>query len=447
MHRALAPVLATVSLAAVAAPLSATRPDSDTLSLADCTWIASKIYASVQVYFAHWEGVPDLDLDAAYRSYLERATASPDRMAFDLASLEFLARLRNGHSDFNDPWLWQNHGAPLGFALTRLGGSWVVGESRLAELSAGDVVTRIDGMPAEAFLSERMRYVSASSDEARRVKLFWRPFLFPVRFTLTLADGREVEIRRGDQELTPTEPRTLESRTLGDGVPYLYIPSFGEPANERAAVDFVRQHGEAPVLIIDVRRNGGGTTPIQLIRALMDRPYRDWTQSTALDIALFGAYRQIAASVQPGQLDDYIRGYLDAFTGFEHPRLIMPGAVNPPGDSPYRGGLVLLADFGCASACEDFLMPFKQSGRGTIIGSRTRGSTGQPYLYEFDNGMSFRVSSKRVYLPDGSPFEGVGIVPDIVVEPTAAELESGRDAALARALALALGERSGARLP
>lgn len=45
-------------------------------------------------------------------------------------------------------------------------------------------------------------------------------------------------------------------------------------------------------------------------------------------------------------------------------------------------------------------MPFKQSGRATIVGSCSRGSTGQPYLYRFDNGMSFRVSTKRVYLPD-----------------------------------------------
>ncbi len=139
----------------------------------------------------------------------------------------------------------------------------------------------------------------------------------------------------------------------------------------------------------------------------------------------------------PDRLDDYLRGYLDAFSGFEHPLLMFPGTLNEPGESAYPGQLVLLADFGCNSACENFLLPFHQSGRATIVGERTRGSTGQPYLYDFDNGMSFRVSSKRVYFPDGSPFEGVGIVPDIVVEPSRQDLERGRDTILERALALA----------
>lgn len=82
-------------------------------------------------------------------------------------------------------------------------------------------------------------------------------------------------------------------------------------------------------------------------------------------------------------------------------------------------------------------MPFKQSGRATIVGSCSRGSTGQPYLYRFDNGMSFRVSTKRVYLPDGSPFEGVGILPDVTIEPTVADLKEDRDVVLEAALARA----------
>jgi len=72
------------------------------------------------------------------------------------------------------------------------------------------------------------------------------------------------------------------------------------------------------------------------------------------------------------------------------------------------GRLIVLIDGGCASASEYFVLPFKVSGRATIVGERTAGSTGQPYLYVFPNGISFRVSAKRVSFPDGSRFEGVG---------------------------------------
>src|SRR5690348_2908377 len=68
------------------------------LSLADRVLVASKIYASIPIYFAHWQNVPGLDLDAAYKAYLAKVLAASDRHDFDLASIEFMASLRNGHS-------------------------------------------------------------------------------------------------------------------------------------------------------------------------------------------------------------------------------------------------------------------------------------------------------------------------------------------------------------
>ena len=83
-------------------------------------------------------------------------------------------------------------------------------------------------------------------------------------------------------------------------------------------------------------------------------------------------------------------------------------------------------------------MPLKISGRAEIFGTATRGSTGQPYMFEFPNGMGFRISAKRAYLPDGSPFEGVGITPTVVVEPSAADVRAGKDVLLERARAALL---------
>jgi len=48
--------------------------------------------------------------------------------------------------------------------------------------------------------------------------------------------------------------------------------------------------------------------------------------------------------------------------------------------------------------------------------------------------MGFSVSTKREYFPDGSPFEGVGVAPDVEVHTTASDLLKGHDPVLARAL-------------
>jgi carboxyl-terminal processing protease len=172
----------------------------------------------------------------------------------------------------------------------------------------------------------------------------------------------------------------------------------------------------------------------------MDRPYRDWSQASAVSIGLFRAYAKIPEIARPEEISERDAGYFAAFTEFAAPQLVAPGGVIQPAGVEYRGKVIVLADSGCTSACEDFVMPLKYSGRATVVGERTRGSSGQPYLYDFGNGMAFRVSSRRMYFPDGSEFEGVGIAPDVEVRPGIADLRSGKDPVLERAVRMGTGK-------
>jgi hypothetical protein len=86
----------------VLTPLPAAGPEA-VVPLKERMWIGSRIYAAVQKYFGHWQAVPGLNFDNIYRNYIEKIAATEDRIAFDLATMELLASLRNGHSDFDDP--------------------------------------------------------------------------------------------------------------------------------------------------------------------------------------------------------------------------------------------------------------------------------------------------------------------------------------------------------
>lgn len=46
---------------------------SSELSLREKAYVASKIYSAINLYFAHWQGVPNLDLDSGYKEYLDKA--------------------------------------------------------------------------------------------------------------------------------------------------------------------------------------------------------------------------------------------------------------------------------------------------------------------------------------------------------------------------------------
>jgi carboxyl-terminal processing protease len=117
--------------------------------------------------------------------------------------------------------------------------------------------------------------------------------------------------------------------------------------------------------------------------------------------------------------------------------LSWPPEVVKPEKTVFRGKLLLLADGRCASACEDFLVPFKDNGRGVLLGERTEGSSGQPYTANLGDDVTIGIGTKREYFPGGGQFEGVGIAPDIEVKLRADDLRAGRDPVLARALELA----------
>jgi carboxyl-terminal processing protease len=407
------------------------------LTMETRAWVAAKIYSGVHSYFAHLEGAPQFDLDREYQEYLKAAFAENDRYKFDLATMAFFGKLRNGHSGFYDSWLNKNYGQPLEFEIWPLAEGWVVVFSRRAGLEPGDIVASVDGKPFEEFYAAREGMLEGSSDGTRRRTLSWRAMLWPQRFELGLSDGRMVTV---DRTMPPAgRARVFPSSEVKPpaGVGYIRIRSFEDPANEKKALDEVERQKDARAIVFDVRGNGGGSTPSNLLDRLLDRPWRDFNFTTPLWIAHAGAQNRVREAHLDSGNDPYLRGYLDAYEEFRGVQILTPGPLHPPSPGAYKGKVFVVTDGFCNSACEDFVEPFKASGRGVLVGEATNGSSGQPYLYDFGNGMSFRVSTKRYTMPDGSPFEGVGIRPDVPVALTLTDWKAGRDAALAKAFELA----------
>jgi C-terminal processing protease CtpA/Prc len=110
------------------------------------------------------------------------------------------------------------------------------------------------------------------------------------------------------------------------------------------------------------------------------------------------------------------------------------GDLTPAKGARYSGPVAVLIGAGSFSAAEDFLVAWKNSGRGKTIGEPSGGSTGQPLFFQLPGGGSARVCTKRDTFPNGEEWVGKGIQPDILVRPTVAELRAGRDAALERAV-------------
>lgn len=404
---------------AIVVDISATPQARPTdLSVSDRVVIASKIYSLVQQYFAHWESAPRSEVEAAYREYVDHTVRSADRKDFDLATMRFVARLRNGHTQFFDNQL---DGRPLKFRLLQMENDWVVVDSQESRLPRGALVRTVNGSLVEDFVRERAQYVAASSERLARTHVFSYPGLFPERVSVGLRNGTVVVVDRAIRGNVPDAPAVSRSEgrwLLQNRLAYIRIPAFADPAYERSAIELVGRFASSPNLVVDVRGNGGGTSPTELTRALMNRAWRTWQETTPQHIALLEA-----RGIPPMQASRDTR-------------------EESPSSSAYAGRLFVLIDRYCGSACEDFVMPFKDNGRAVLIGETTQGSSGNPYRASLGNGMSIAIGAVRYRFPDGTPFEGVGIAPDIPIVRTAVDIASNHDVVLQRAQELAARDKS-----
>lgn len=407
---------------------------ADQLSSTDRAYIASKIYSLANMYFAHWSGVPDLDFEASYKRYLDQALRAKDRFEFDLSTIEFVESLHNAHTHFSDDWLTKNYGQPLGFRARRIEGQWVITATTRSDMKAGEVITAVDRVPIDEFLKARLKYRFARKGLEGQI-LFAAPYVFPMRFTVTLNGKRDVVVdRTAALSLPPAE--TAGKWIEENKVAYISIPSFGDAKFENAALDFVHKFKAAEAIIIDVRGNGGGTTPQRLIEAVMNRPYHNSRISTPLQVGAFQSYRDLPKNFDISRMSDYARGGMDAFSDYENGQFLWGGGFIKPKPDSFQGQLLILVDERCASACEDFILPFADNHRATLIGRTTWGSTGMPYIYNFKNGMMVFIGTQRVYMPNGEEFEGVGVKPNVEVADTIADVIRGKDTVLEKAMEL-----------
>lgn len=407
-----------------------------TLPLVERATILSKTYAMITQHFAHWQAIPFYDLDAAFRETLEVGLSTEDRREFGLVMFKFIAGLKNGHSWYVDREIYDTTKQVGFYLLPHDAESWYVSRSVIADLSAGELVTHLNGQPVPAFYEAMRQYLPASSERERQVRftshLYFGWFL-PQVFTLRLADGRELTIDRGQ---IPRPDLSTQGRWLRPGkVAYIHIQTFNEPHGEERALEYVAEFQDSPAIIFDVRRNTGGVSPSMLVDALMDRPYQYASEATPATFSLF-QFQQGFFKKLP-EASDALRAGADFLSPFAHPSLQWPAPVITPRTTLYRGKVLILTSRYTGSAAEDFVMPFKNNGRGTLIGETTAGSSGQPYHHNFGDGIRIYIGTKRTYFPDGSAFEGVGIAPDVPIQLELNDLRAGRDPVLDYALDLA----------
>ena len=393
----------------------------------------SRIWSVARDGFVWFDHVPALDWDRAYLDALPRVIAARDTDAYYRELVRFTALLQDGHSNAYPPEALQSRWyARPGLRTQLVEGRVVVTRVLDASLSArglrvGDELLAIDGVPVKRYAAGRVApFQSSSTPQDRDVRSYEYLLLGgdaarAAHLELAHADGTRLRLdarRRLAPWADPRPPQAFELRD--DGVAVIRASEFEDDAAPALFEQHVDEVMAAKALVIDLRHNGGGSSEFgwRLLAWLQDGALPAMRSRTRSETALTQVRSEGAFwPIWLPEADDAI---------------VLPHART------FRGPVAMLVDAATFSAGEDTAATFKWMRRGPVVGMPTGGSTGQPLRFALPGGGTARICIKRDSYPDGSDFVGQGVQPDVQVPLRVDDVRAGRDAAMARAVALLL---------
>ena len=322
---------------------------------------------------------------------------------------------------------------------------WLISRTLNNKLLKGTEITHINDMSINDFYEQNKKYINVSSEYERKSK-FGANSNFHVivqkEFALTSDKGEDFKVKKVSNDLFNNyDQMEANGQWISRGkIGYIKIPSFIRQKFETKALDYVQEFFEAKVIIIDLRDNRGGSTPIKLLELIMNVPYRWWSESTAMSFGLFNFYaseNRLKKKRSSKPLDTSEDTMEEIFEMLDNGSFFTISPFELPKDNCYKGEVIVLVNRNTMSAAEDFCMPLKVFRNATIIGERTMGSTGQPYYIKFPMNIDLDVSTKRTYFPNGSLFEGQGIEPTIQINLTQKYFQIDNDIVLDKAILVA----------
>ena len=194
--------------------------------------------------------------------------------------------------------------------------------------------------------------------------------------------------------------KRISTGQFKDSIGYIMISDWSKREEDGLEPAFaaLKEFADAPGLIIDIRPNSGGSELLaeEFAGCFIDKPV----------MYSMHIYRKTS---EPN--------------GFGKPqeRVLKPNKEKPH----YRGKVAVLMGQVNMSSCESFLLMMKQSPNCNLIGQKSYGSSGNPKPYELGNGVVVWLPSWKDLLPDGTCLEGHGVLPDIAISTTDAQLKNG----------------------
>lgn len=357
-------------------------------------------------------------------------------------------------------------------------------------LPRGTEVTQVNGVAIPAILSRLLSITRAdgANNNKRIAQLavhgsniyetfdLYHPMFFPhdgVGDTLLIREPKSRKVKRivvdsltfeqriapikmREQQRTGGDSALFEWQDLQDGSGYLRMSTWALFNSQWNWKQWLNDHlneaaaRNAPALILDLRGNeGGDDVGSEMIPHLIDAPI------TLSSMRRLVRYRKIPDDLAP-YLDTWDRGFRDwgnAAVDLPEPWPTAPagvtylqlkrsdddanGDVIQPAGKRFRGKVLVLIDAANSSATFQFAQNIQSHHLGTLIGQPTggsqRGINGGAFFFLRLPHSGIEMDLPLIGTFPTLPAPDAGVTPDILVQPTAADLVTGYDAPLAAA--------------
>ncbi len=393
----------------------------------------SKFWSEVKYNFVFVDRLGELNWDSLYLAYIPLVEQTTSTAAYYRLLSKLCALLQDGHTSVSPPpEIWNEQ-----FAVPPIT-TWIVNDTVVVLWAADSLKSRgidrglqivaIDGLPVHEYAERNViPYVPSSTQQYMLTRAYGYLLLAgPERTSVQIEFRDSTGATFSRSVLRPEKPKAavpsdavkakpapsrppLQFKVLPGNFGYVSLDSFNDPSVVAGFDSLFPAIENTDALILDVRTNGGGNSGYgwQILSYLTDKPFAtsEWRTREYRP-----AYRAWGRGAQ---------WYSERGQDYQ-----------PNGSKLYTKPVVVLAGPITFSAAEDFCVAFDYMHRGTIIGARTGGSTGQPLLFQLPGGGSARVCTKHDRYPDGREFVGTGVLPGIEVTRTVDDLLKGRDRVL-----------------
>jgi C-terminal processing protease CtpA/Prc len=229
-------------------------------------------------------------------------------------------------------------------------------------------------------------------------------------------------------------PEKWMTQKLEDNVLYVRYGSCSKGVENRFAELIESLEEPLPkAMILDLRGNRGGSTPIRTVRYLISKPVEQYFFKTPCSISYVDARMQ-AASEERRSKEEITNEIFEDFPEYSPGWYTFSSETIEPERSHYDGPLVILTNRMTSSAAEDLVVILQGNNRATVIGEPTHGSTGQPIFFDLPGGGNVQICTCLSRYPDGRSFVGLGIQPDILAKRTIKGIAQGQDEVLKAAI-------------